>query len=241
MRRGVSCRSRMENKMTNRLVRPGILILLILLQARLLSYAEKRNAFQAQGAPTCGPHCGTERWKVKTLSDSDAAQVSLNDRKIVTIHTLVTLEPPHPLPPDNRIPPVELTTFGVQARLLGFKLESDRDFHIVIGDPQTHETMIVEIPNPKCDGVCASRALNLITQARQTFVQQCGTPTAKFAKLVKPIDVKVTGVGFFDFAHGQTGVAKNAIELHPVLRIELPDQTDDCARHIAYATSSGKQ
>lgn len=28
---------------------------------------------------------------------------------------------------------------------------------------------------------------------------------------------RVTGVAFFDFDHGQTGVAPNAIELHPVL------------------------
>jgi hypothetical protein len=30
---------------------------------------------------------------------------------------------------------------------------------------------------------------------------------------------RVTGVAFFDFNHGQTGVAPNAIELHPVLQI----------------------
>jgi hypothetical protein len=28
---------------------------------------------------------------------------------------------------------------------------------------------------------------------------------------------QVTGVAFFDFKHGQTGVAPNAIELHPIL------------------------
>ncbi len=33
------------------------------------------------------------------------------------------------------------------------------------------------------------------------------------------IPVRVTGVGFFDFHHGQRGVAPNAIELHPVLDI----------------------
>jgi hypothetical protein len=33
--------------------------------------------------------------------------------------------------------------------------------------------------------------------------------------------VRVTGVGFFDFLHGQTGVAPNGIELHPVLKIEF--------------------
>jgi hypothetical protein len=31
----------------------------------------------------------------------------------------------------------------------------------------------------------------------------------------------VTGVGFFDFKHGQTGVAPNAIELHPLLDISF--------------------
>jgi hypothetical protein len=29
--------------------------------------------------------------------------------------------------------------------------------------------------------------------------------------------VKITGVAFVDFKHGQTGVAPNAIELHPIL------------------------
>jgi hypothetical protein len=31
----------------------------------------------------------------------------------------------------------------------------------------------------------------------------------------------VTGVGFFDRIHGQTGVAPNGIELHPVLDIQF--------------------
>jgi hypothetical protein len=29
----------------------------------------------------------------------------------------------------------------------------------------------------------------------------------------------VTGVAFVDFDHGQTGVAPNAIELHPILAL----------------------
>jgi hypothetical protein len=28
---------------------------------------------------------------------------------------------------------------------------------------------------------------------------------------------RIAGVAFFDFDHGQTGVAPNAIELHPIL------------------------
>jgi hypothetical protein len=35
------------------------------------------------------------------------------------------------------------------------------------------------------------------------------------------LPVRVTGIGFFDFAHGQTGAAPNQIELHPVLDIRF--------------------
>jgi len=200
-----------------------------------LTYAPgKRLSEEAvpQSETTCGPHCGTERWSVKTLSDSDAAKVDMTNRIVRSVHDLVSLPEPSQRPNDNRIVPIETTTFGIQARLVGFKKETDRDFHIVIADPQSKETMIVEIPDPQCAGVCASPAKGLISQARKTFVQQCGIPTAKFKRLTSPLLARVTGVAFFDFNHGQTGVAKNAIELHPVLRIELPDNSDFCARHL---------
>ena len=42
-----------------------------------------------------------------------------------------------------------------------------------------------------------------------------------FAAKVKPTPARITGVGFFDKVHGQTGVAPlNGIELHPILKIE---------------------
>lgn len=42
-----------------------------------------------------------------------------------------------------------------------------------------------------------------------------------FAAKVKPTRARITGVGFFDKVHGQTGVSPlNGIELHPVLKIE---------------------
>ena len=34
--------------------------------------------------------------------------------------------------------------------------------------------------------------------------------------------VRISGVGFFDYLHGQRGVAPNGIELHPVLSVEFP-------------------
>lgn len=42
-----------------------------------------------------------------------------------------------------------------------------------------------------------------------------------FAAQVKPTRARITGVGFFDKVHGQTGAAPlNGIELHPILKIE---------------------
>jgi hypothetical protein len=42
-----------------------------------------------------------------------------------------------------------------------------------------------------------------------------------FKTQVTPTRARITGVGFFDKVHGQTGVAlTNAIEIHPVLKIE---------------------
>lgn len=42
-----------------------------------------------------------------------------------------------------------------------------------------------------------------------------------FKSQVKPTKVRLTGVGFFDRVHGQSGVAPNGIELHPVLDIKF--------------------
>jgi hypothetical protein len=45
-------------------------------------------------------------------------------------------------------------------------------------------------------------------------------PTPTFQTAVKPTRARITGVGFFDRAHGATGAAPNVIEIHPVLKIE---------------------
>jgi hypothetical protein len=43
-----------------------------------------------------------------------------------------------------------------------------------------------------------------------------------FKTKVPATPATVTGVGFFDKVHGQTGVSQsNGIELHPILKIEF--------------------
>jgi hypothetical protein len=54
--------------------------------------------------------------------------------------------------------------------------------------------------------------------ARNVFVAACGMPGASSFTMLNG-KATIRGVGFFDFLHGQTGVAPNGIELHPVLRV----------------------
>jgi hypothetical protein len=61
-----------------------------------------------------------------------------------------------------------------------------------------------------------SAELRSVMRAGEDF--ETGMPT--FKTKVKPTDARVTGVGFFDRVHGQTGVSPFGIELHPILNIE---------------------
>lgn len=57
----------------------------------------------------------------------------------------------------------------------------------------------------------------------ESFLTPTGEEEAQmptFQTAVKPTPARITGVGFFDRAHGQTGAAPNVFELHPVLKIE---------------------
>jgi hypothetical protein len=171
-------------------------------------------------APTCGVRCGVERWLVKSLTDQDASRISLDPQE-KTISQLIHLEPPQKLPLDRRVVPVEVQTYRVRGLLTNYKMEADHDFHIEIVDPHdVSQTMIVEIPDPECSNVCASPQINRIRAVRQSFDAKL-RPSRTFQSPGEPLQVTVTGVGFFDFHHGQHGAAPNAIELHPVLDIEF--------------------
>src|SRR5437867_234064 len=172
-------------------------------------------------AQQCGTQCGAERWAVKTLTDADRSRVSFTPVD-ETVSALRALAHPQSLPTNGRFGPVELTTYTVHAVLLGWLLEGDRDMHLVIAEPtDTSRTMIAEVPSTTCQRVCSSGHLRQIRAVRRALLDRLGYPKKKYAALAQPLEVTVTGVGFFDFAHHQTGLAPNAIELHPVLGIEF--------------------
>lgn len=158
--------------------------------------------------------CGVERWSVKTGTDADVGLVNLNSTTNTTIASMRAFPAPSTIPSNNRISPEETTVWVINATLTLYKLETDSDYHLVIQD-SSGNTMITEIPSPSCVGA-GSPFLPGITNARNEFNAKF-TATTSFQ--TANIPVKVTGVGMFDFLHGQTGVAPNGIELHPILDI----------------------
>lgn len=142
--------------------------------------------------------CGVERWTVKTLQD----RPHLLRNMLTTVRYLDTRRAPASLP-DTRLP-FEHHVFTVVAKVAFLREEADSDYHFIL-----HEhgyQMIGETPAPYCDRHATSRYRRLMAQARLT-----ANTCAK---------ARVTGVAFFDFDHGQTGVAPNAIELHPLLQFK---------------------
>ncbi len=106
--------------------------------------------------------------------------------------------------------------FSVHATLTKFKMEADdSDYHLILDDGQGH-TMITELPSADCIG--SSPFKSAIGDVRAVFFTRFH-PGRSFR--ATRTDVTVTGVGFFDRVHGQTGVASNGIELHPVLSISF--------------------
>jgi hypothetical protein len=139
--------------------------------------------------------CGVERWTVKTLQDRPA----LLPPAVTTIHFLVTRPAPSTFPLTRL--PFERRVFTVTAAVTLVRQEQDGDLHLVLRAGADH--MIAEAPSPSCDsGATPLRREQMRTARREVWL--CA-------------HAEVTGVAFFDFDHGQTGVAPNAIELHPIL------------------------
>lgn len=158
--------------------------------------------------------CGTERWPVKVMTDADANRVILTAED-ATIHDLTALQaPPNPDAYRSKRFPAELQAYRIHATMTLIKREADQDYHIVLSD-SAGETMIVESPDPQCAE--GSKAAAEITAVRSAI-------DAKLGSITRPLHlhlpVTVNGVLFFDKIHGQTGVAKNGVELHPLLSIE---------------------
>jgi hypothetical protein len=140
--------------------------------------------------------CGLERWTVKTLQD----RPRLLPARSTTVAHLTSLPRPRVVPATRL--PFERQIYSVRAAVTLVRLEADQDLHLVLRSGGAQ--MIAEAPNaPTCTVAATPYRKRQMASARR-LVRVC--PRAL-----------VVGVAFWDFFHGQTGVAPNAIELHPIL------------------------
>lgn len=138
--------------------------------------------------------CGVERWTVKTLQD----RPRLLPARSVKISYLVARHRPANI--SARLP-FERRVFIVTAAVVLVRPEEDGDLHLVLRSGRWH--MIAEAPSPSCDARASPVYRHKMASARNA-VRVCTR-------------ARVTGIAFFDYDHGQTGVAPNAIELHPII------------------------
>lgn len=158
--------------------------------------------------------CGVERWTIKTGTDKGAKSINITSSTATTLAKLIALKPPATIPSNSRVKGAETTNWHISVTLVEYKIESDSDYHLVLKVGRS--TMIAEIPSPSCVGSTSPFKVD-IKAARAAFDKKF--PNVSSSWHTANIPVVITGVGFFDYKHGQTGVAPNAIEIHPVLKI----------------------
>ena len=175
--------------------RSAAFVLLVAIAAIPLAIVGRSTTPSSASLEAPNSSCGVERWTVKTLQDRPV----LIARKRTTVAFLVSLPRPSSFP-DWRMP-FERQVFQVTAPVTLVRPEDDRDLHIVLRAGR--KSMIAEAPASSCTRRAKLYRRRQMARARQA-VRLCRR-------------ARVTGVAFFDFKHGQTGVAPNAIELHPIL------------------------
>jgi hypothetical protein len=202
---------------------PAILVIVVAVIAFLvLRYFRKPPPPEL----TCGVHCGTDRWRIKTVFDNEAKRINFMPRH-TSISELVAMRAPQILSEERA--DAEKQVYSVEAVLLGWKQETaehgDRDFHLVLADPNdVTRTMIAEVPSAGCQGACSSSQARHFAEVRQILTAQLSEPEPHFRRFPRAWVVRVEGVGFFDVFHQQIGVAENCMELHPLLKVEFVRQ-----------------
>jgi Bacterial Ig-like domain (group 2) len=167
--------------------------------------------------PNPGLACGVERWFVKTLADPDAATVNLSSVTPISIRDLNGLSQHCSGLPDGRGFAEEFRVFEVVGNVTYIAHEDDRDYHIALEDPNASGfSVVTEMADTMCSGAASSPHLATLRSVEGMFVTLLG---GRSPSTLLGTTVRVQGVGFYDFNHGQRGRSANCIELHPIISI----------------------
>jgi len=165
--------------------------------------------------------CALNRADVKSLRDPTAAGIQFDLPIDTTISALNAIPPHCGLTGNRRVRDEESRVYRIEGTIIRVKREHDHDIHIVLADrtnPKEH--VIVESVDPNFGRNIASPYRDRLAAARRMIdALVSASSTDAFEDLHGTI-VRVTGIGFFDVNHLQTGRSRSCIELHPILTIE---------------------
>src|SRR5579872_314746 len=199
-----------------------------------------------------------DRWAIKTGADTGAKYIRTDVLQPTKVKKMIPIDRPAELPLKSpgskatqitRLSDAESKVFVIDADILRYRIDpEDRDISLVIrdhddttaedaaADSGERRTMIAKIPDPALVST-ASPWRAAIARVRREFLTAYRPGAAAIDRVVH---VKITGIGYFDYMHGQDGFAVNGIELHPVLGIEpVSDSAAAIAPHRA-RTSTAK-
>jgi hypothetical protein len=182
--------------------------LLLLISSTAFKAYDGRLPAPLTGTP---PACGVERWRVKIIADEDRTRVGWTPKTTTVSALRAITTPAGPYPAARRIAPQELTLYRVHAVVRQILQESDGDWHVILADPAgVGATLVAEIPDSSC-------ALGSGHEAEYAAARRALRAIPRGAL------IELDGVGFFDFLHGQRGMAPNGFELHPVVALHRLD------------------
>ncbi len=143
--------------------------------------------------------------------------IDLSEVTPISIHDLNALPSHCDGGPDRRTFPEEFRVYDIVGRVIYVAHEDDRDYHIVLEDPNDASSSVVtELADTRCAGASISPHLAALRSVEGMLASVLGgdSPASLFG-----MTVRVQGVGFYDFNHNQRGRSKNCIELHPIVSL----------------------
>lgn len=163
--------------------------------------------------------CFSGRYRVKNLSDPRVHLIDPNPIPVPFAYLWLRRPPRHLGFYTPRLAGIERHVYSLRVRLVRVQMQPDLDIHFVVAEPgRRHRTMITEFPSGRCASVAISPYRNAMVSARNALIRACGRIGRRPRRVVGT--ATVVGVGFWDRRHGQFGVARNAVELHPVLAFQ---------------------
>ncbi|PYR93569.1 MAG: hypothetical protein DMF84_09205 [Acidobacteria bacterium] len=157
---------------------------------------------------------------MKTLADPDAAKVNVLSATPISIADLNAFPTHCSGLPEARTFAEEFRVFEIVGRITFIAHQDDRDYHIAIEDLNSPgSTVVAELADTVCMGAVISPHFATLRTAEAMFeTLRDGRPVSNLVGTT----VRVRGVGFYDFVHGQRGRSSNCIELHPIVVIDRP-------------------